>query len=108
MNKKQKLKNAVILGLLMSSVTASSAWAWVPVQAPGWTENRDSNSAERIENHLDYNTQKGELEFGIWAHSNKVVLDYIGVANVNADSLTIDVYNNFLRIIKMAIGLLVY
>lgn len=27
MNKKQKLKNAVILGLLMSSVTASSAWA---------------------------------------------------------------------------------
>lgn len=95
MNKKQKLKNAVILGLLMSSVTASSAWAWVPVQAPGWTENRDSNSAERIENHLDYNTQKGELEFGIWAHSNKVVLDYIGVANVNADSLTIDVYNNF-------------
>lgn len=95
MNKKQKLKNAVILGLLMSSVTASSAWAWVPVQAPGWTENRDSNSAESIENHLDYNTQKGELEFGIWAHSNKVVLDYIGVANVNADSLTIDVYNNF-------------
>lgn len=27
MNKKQKLKNAVILGLLMSSVTAGSAWA---------------------------------------------------------------------------------
>lgn len=27
MNKKQKLRNAVILGLLMSSVTASSAWA---------------------------------------------------------------------------------
>lgn len=95
MTRKQKLRNAVVLGLLLSSVTAGSACAWEPVQAPGWTANRNSNSAERIENHLDYNGQKGELEFGIWAHSNKVVFDYIGVANVNADSLIIDVYNNF-------------
>lgn len=52
MNKKQKLRNAVILGLLMSSVTASSAWA------------ESLNVNHIIDNNA--NVTAGNPIYGIW------------------------------------------
>lgn len=54
MNRKQKLKNAVILGLLMSSVTASSSWA-----------------ESLVVNHIiddNANVTAGNPIYGIWGY----------------------------------------
>lgn len=92
MNKKQKLKNAIKLSLLLSGAISSSAWAILPYQALG-TYEHFSGSDIYIENHLDYNITKGELEFGLWAHNN--VGNDPGYIDFEVDSLNIDVYNNW-------------
>lgn len=88
MNKKQKLKNAVILGLLMSSVTASSAWAdW---RAPIYKAGGDYYFKPII-NNWEIKNITGPTEgvqYGIWVHANGVDE---GNYTVELNNLTVDV-----------------
>lgn len=83
MNKKQKLKNAVILGLLMSSVTASSAWA-------------ESLNVENIENDYLAGTiydeitgVLGDMKFSGWPGGTDEYLGYTNSKVYNDISVTV-------------------
>lgn len=106
MNKKQKLRNAVILGLLMSSVTASSAWAgavadeWLTdnrtegLRASGETRTYYNNGNSTTINA--YNDRIESMAFGIWSYGNTNTpgLDNQGYLTVkDVDNLTINVHN---------------
>lgn len=82
MNKKQKLKNAVILGLLMSSATASSAWA------------ASLNVNHIIDNNA--NVTAGNPIYGIWGYKYFVggTVSYYPYVN-KYDSINITVKNNY-------------
>lgn len=88
MNKKQKLRNAVILGLLMSSVTASSAWAdW---RAPIYKAGGDYYFKPII-NNWEIKNITGPTEgvqYGIWVHANG---GDEGNYTVELNNLTVDV-----------------
>lgn len=73
MNKKQKLRNAVILGLLMSSVTASSAWAKDfngVVHSDGGIQNEHQYENAYIKNNGDY-WLSDVGSYGLWAENWK-------------------------------------
>lgn len=82
MNKKQKLRNAVILGLLMSSVTASSAWA------------ASLNVNHIIDNNA--NVTAGNPIYGIWGYKYFAggTVSYYPYVN-KYDSINITVKNNY-------------
>lgn len=86
MNKKQKLKNAVILGLLMSSVTVGSAWA-------------ESLVVNNVLNN-NINGTAGHPLYGIWGYKKFAKWGLGGTAiydkyNNLYDSINITVKNNY-------------
>lgn len=88
MNKKQKLRNAVILGLLMSSVTVGSAWA--DLRAPIYKAGGDYYFKPII-NNWEIKNITGSTEgvqYGIWVHANGVDE---GNYTVELNNLTVDV-----------------
>lgn len=85
MNKKQKLKNAVILGLLMSSITASSVWAESLV-----VENiRDNNVNNAGVNYPVYGI-KGDTGKYLWWPA-----EYEFNSEKVFDGITVNVKNNY-------------
>lgn len=93
MNKKQKLKNAVILGLLMSSVTAGSAWAehWI---APVWTTNTNYTILPGVAWDHDVKIENitaptHGVQYGIWASNG-----YITTKNIDSLSVYVDANKN--------------
>lgn len=86
MNKKQKLRNAVILGLLMSSVTVGSAWA-------------ESLVVNNVLNN-NINGTAGHPLYGIWGYKKFAKWGLGGTAiydkyNNLYDSINITVKNNY-------------
>lgn len=85
MNKKQKLRNAVILGLLMSSITASSVWAESLV-----VENiRDNNVNNAGVNYPVYGI-KGDTGKYLWWPA-----EYEFNSEKVFDGITVNVKNNY-------------
>lgn len=82
MNKKQKLRNAVILGLLMSSVTVGSVWA------------ESLNVNHIIDNNA--NVTAGNPIYGIWGYKYFAggTVSYYPYVN-KYDSINITVKNNY-------------
>lgn len=102
MNKKQKLKNAVILGLLMSSAVSSSVLAATDWIKDGWHytdvwfiaegtyrewASVDGNPADITISHDD---RLAGLKYGIWSHSANVAWENAGTAIIN-DLKNIDI-----------------
>ena len=89
MNKKQKLRNAVILGLLMSSVTASSAWAKDLNVENIEKDNSDGTIYDEIAGIL------GDMKFNGWPGGTD---EYDNVIYDNTkvfDNIIVTVKNNY-------------
>lgn len=110
MNKKQKLRNAVILGLLMSSVTASSAWADVhdniQVIPNFW------NDVNKTENYGDYiikgvDEKADGLAYGIWVSADESWIEgRNSILTANFNSLIIDITQEGIDENGYAVGIL--
>lgn len=93
MNKKQKLRNAVILGLLMSSVTASSAWAEHELK-PVWTIGTDYDILPALFWDHDViikniTAPTYGVQYGIWSANG-----YITTKNIDSLSVYVDANRN--------------
>lgn len=97
MNKKQKLRNAVILGLLMSSVTASSVWAENLVVENIYNKNENPVATTPGTGLIDVDYKQilgivGNMAFEKYDALNPYYKEY----NQNAyDSISITVKNNY-------------
>lgn len=103
MTRKQKLRNAVVIGLLMNSVTASSAWAAEPLvdgfnytddyfRAAGiYREWEGMNGPASIK--VSHDDRAEGVAFGIWSYSADVAWTNAGTAVVNVENIDIDVKN---------------
>lgn len=106
MNKKQKLKNAVILGLLMSSVTAGSAWADVILVEGDLSypegliciekeERYDGTGKDIVINHHHGTKLPAHGSYGFWVHAydDGAAIKHGSKATINVGSITIDSRN---------------
>lgn len=102
MNKKQKLRNAVILGLLMSSAVSSSVLAATDLIKDGWNYTDDwfraagtyrewvTANGNPADIKISHDDRAVGLAFGIWSYSTNVAWENAGTAIIN-DLKNIDI-----------------
>lgn len=94
MNKKQKLKNAVILGLLMSSVTASSAWAFDLWEGNWYPEGLRIQGLNHLYNGIDKDITIKCHNDSIWLGTSVAIWgvgSHVADANAQIDVGSLDI-----------------